>query len=200
MLSKTTNFIYSACIIYLMYGVSDLDRVGEENYARPRISSIEQLVNMVNSISVCHFGKYAPEETTKARLKAALEIPALYMDNDELYKRTFNGEGVIALEPWNGEKIKPISKEDYIKGKAMVAEYLGISMGQVRKLMRERKLKYRSSKYGIPYFILENVNKVRACLKKEIRASGAEKRRSTADVRAFSSSSAHPQTDLGSRL
>ena len=55
-----------------MYGVSDLDRVGEENYARPRISSIEQLVNMVNSISVCHFGKYAPEETTKARLKPSL--------------------------------------------------------------------------------------------------------------------------------
>src|SRR3989344_5170845 len=108
-----------------MYGVSDLDHVGVEMYARPRTSSIDQLVNTVNSISVCHFGKYAPQETTKARLKEALEIPALYRDNDELYKRTFNGGGVMALEPWNREEIKPISKEDYIKGTAMVAAYLG---------------------------------------------------------------------------
>lgn len=201
--SKTTNFIYSIVVTRIMIELYDTDHNGGKVYARPILGTMPELERRVNSISVVSVKEGSVNiKTSEERKRIALGIPALVLDCvDEFYKRTFNEEGEMIMERWHGEEITPISKYDYLTTKKMVAEYLGVDIKKVEKLMKNKTLRH-NIKNCIAYFNLEHVNHVRGYLNegKKIPKNNKKTGIKADRPKAFSSSSGHRRTDLESLL
>lgn len=148
-----------------MIELYDTDHNGGKVYARPILGTMPELERRVNSISVVSVKEGSVNiKTSEERKRIALGIPALVLDCvDEFYKRTFNDYGEMVMVRWHGEEITPISKYDYLTTKKMVAEYLGVDIKKVEKLMKNKTLRH-NIKNCIAYFNLEHVNHVRGYL------------------------------------